>query len=100
MNHHRPRHRPKTLALSLALALLLVTATIVGAQSSTQFDLSRHVLAGGGRPSASASYRVNGTVGQGLAGPPAATSAGFRLSSGYWVARTLSVVYLPLVIRQ
>ena len=97
MTHNRARMHVK--ALTLTLALLLATATIVGAQSSAHFDLSWHVLAGGGQPSASANYRVNGTVGQGLAGPPAASSAGFRLSSGYWVARVPSVVYLPLVIR-
>ena len=84
----------------LMLLLLSAAATIVAAQSSAQFDLAWHVVGNGGRASTSANYRVNGTLGQSLASPATLTGATFRVTSGYWAAPTLSIVYLPLVIRQ
>jgi hypothetical protein len=41
---------------------------------------------------------VQGTIGQGVASPPLASSANFVVSSGYWFNPT-QTIYLPLVVR-
>jgi hypothetical protein len=79
--------------------LLLLTAVGIGvlAQTSSDFNLQWHVLAGSGGPSASADYQVNGTVGQSLAGPPQSGGNAFVVNGGYW--QESLAVYLPLVAR-
>jgi hypothetical protein len=42
------------------------------------------VTAAGGQQSDSGSYRVNGTIGQSMAGPPPAVSEERRITAGYW----------------
>ena len=88
------------LLLLLGLVGLVVGKTVL-AQSSAGFDLRWHVIGNGGGESGSAGYRVNGTLGQSLAGPPPATSAGFAVSSGYWLvgAGYSTAIYLPVVFR-
>ncbi|MBU1879808.1 MAG: hypothetical protein KJ734_12720, partial [Chloroflexi bacterium] len=54
--------------LAVLLAVLLLAGTAM-AQTSTSFDLSWYVLAGGGERAASASYALDGTLGQWAAGP-------------------------------
>ena len=70
----------------LVLVLLVVgSSALMGqAQTSTTYDLTWHVIGGGGAPISSASYRVNSTAGQSAASPPAASSASYVVSSGYW----------------
>lgn len=80
----------------LCLLLVLLAGAAVLAQSSAGFNLEWHVIGSGGQESASANYRLDGTIGQGVAGPPLAGSAGFTVSSGYWMAST--AVYLPVVL--
>lgn len=84
----------------LFVAVLALTAMPLLAQSSANYEIGWDVLAGGGQPSSSANYRVVGTIGQGMAGPPAAQSAGYRLESGFWVGEDdQTEIYLPFVTR-
>lgn len=83
---------------SLLLLAVLALATLVLAQTSADFDLSWHVVAGGGGRSTSADYIVQGTVGQAVAGPPAAASSDYRLNSGFWYPAEFEI-YLPLVVK-
>jgi hypothetical protein len=79
-------------------ALELLSGRAGLAQTSADYDLSWHVIAGGGRLSASADYRVEGTAGQGIVGP--SSSADFRLSSGFWFAEPAEErVNLPIILR-
>lgn len=94
------RIRTRLAALTILVTLLLATGSQVAqAQSSANFDLSWHTVANGGGVSSSASFRVNGTAGQALAGPPAATSASFIVTGGYWAATLRTTIYLPAVMR-
>ena len=98
----------KRIALLLVIVSLVVTAGLGLAQSSANFTLPWHVMAGGGRTLASSSnsYRVQSTVGQGAAGPPFLASTSYRVSSGFWAGALLSsepplrLTYLPVVHRQ
>ena len=66
----------------LGAALLITTGTAL-MQSSSSYDLSWDVIAGGGQ-SSSSSYTLQGTAGQAIAGPPASASSRFKLESGFW----------------
>lgn len=79
---------------------LILLGTAVFAQSSARFDLTWHVVGGGGQPAGSSSYRVHGTVGQAFAGPPDASSAAFAHGSGYWVFESSHSIYLPIVVHE
>jgi hypothetical protein len=87
------------LGLLLSLLIVLATVGIVGAQTSTSFDLSWYVLAGGGSRAESASHALNGTLGQGIVGLSDSTS--FQMQSGYWygASQPRHRIYLPLVLR-
>ncbi|HFC12227.1 MAG TPA: hypothetical protein ENJ56_05230 [Anaerolineae bacterium] len=75
----------KLLTLLLFGLILGLFVVQVGAQSSANYNVGWHVIAGGGGSVASANYRVDGTIGQGIAATDAASSASYRVSSGYWV---------------
>ena len=81
----------------VCLMLVLAVGVAVLAQSSAGFNLEWHVVGSGGGESASSNYRVNGTTGQSLAGPPTAGGASYRVTGGYWVFDSRMVVYLPAV---
>jgi hypothetical protein len=66
--------------LWILLALLCLTGT-VSAQTSASYDLHWNVIGGGGGGGSSASYQLQGTVGQ-ITG--IATSSSYTLSAGYW----------------
>ncbi len=85
--------------LFTALLLILAAGAVVLAQSSAGFNLSRHVIGGGGGESSSAGYRVAGTIGQSVAGPPTAGSASYVISSGFWFADGGTKVYIPTINR-
>lgn len=92
--------RPRRVALIiLMLVACLALAVPVLAQVSANYDLSWHVIAGGGGRMAGAQYTLQGTTGQPVTGP--AASSGHTLCSGFWcgVAETEYRVYLPLVLR-
>lgn len=88
--------RVKLFALLLLMLAALATTSLLLAQSSSGFDLSWHVLGSGGAAE-SASYRLQGTAGQALTGPAAASSANYALRSGYWVFGHETPLYLPVV---
>jgi len=82
-----------------ALLFLFAVGAVVLAQTSAGFDLSWHTLSNGGGESSSASYEVNGTIGQSLSSPTTSGSASFTVSSGYWAGGGEITVYLPLIIK-
>lgn len=82
--------------VGLLAALLLVN--IAGAQSSATYDLSWHVLAGGGGRAASTNYAMDGTLGQAALG--VSDGAQHGMSSGYWQNWPGTyVVFLPLILK-
>ncbi|MGC9396544.1 MAG: hypothetical protein ACP5J4_17000 [Anaerolineae bacterium] len=87
----------------LAFVLLLAALSVSGAalaQTSPNFDLEWHVVAGGGQPVSSANYVVHSTIGQAL-GASSLSSANFRLSGGFWPVSggRYATIYLPLVLK-
>lgn len=88
------------LTLILALVLCLIAGT-VQAQSSTTYDLSWHVIAGGGETMTSTTYTVHATAGQGIIGP--AESSSYDVGAGYWYGLGGTggyAIYLPLLLRK
>ena len=91
------RSRLLTTAIVI-LAMLLLAGTVL-AQTSPNYDLSWHVVAGGGREGmTSGIHRINGTLGQFAIGP--ATSTDHFVGAGYWYGVGIGggmAVYLPLL---
>lgn len=85
------------LLAALCLLLLLAVGAGVLAQSSARFNLEWHFVGSGGGQSSSTGYRVNGTIGQSMAGPPEAVGATHSVTGGYWVVDVRSITYLPVV---
>ncbi len=82
--------------LILSVGLVLVGSALT--QVSTPFDVSRYVLSGGGGFRSSPHFLLGDTLGQWADGP--ATSAGYRISPGFWYGEPLPTqIYLPLVMR-
>jgi hypothetical protein len=92
----------KSVRVILALlAFLLLSAGSIGrAQTSTHFDLTWHVVGGGGGSASSAGYRVTGTVGQSVVSQIRSSSAGFHVSGGYWIPYSQQRIYLPAVLNE
>lgn len=84
--------------LAVLFLLLLFVATVL-AQTSAGFNLEWHVIGSGGGESSSASYVVNGTMGQGVASPPLGDGTAFSVGSGYWVVDSRTAVYLPVAFK-
>ena len=84
----------------LCFLLLLAVGAVALAQSSAGFNLEWHVVAGGGGESSSASYRVDGSIGQSLAGPPPAAGSAFAVTGGYWVFDSRRSIHLPVLFKQ
>ena len=84
----------------VALLVCLALTVPVLAQSSPQYDLSWHVIAGGGgRMAATGGHALLGTLGQ-----PAVdvmSGAGYALCSGFWCGgvSAQTAAYLPLIVR-
>lgn len=88
----------KAALIALALVACLALAVPVLAQVSGIYDLSWHVIAGGGGKMESAQYTLYGTAGQPATGQMA--SSGHTLCSGFWCGVEAEYrVYLPLVLR-
>ena len=83
------------LGITAVILILLLGGVAVWAQTSANYDLSWHVVGGGGGVSSSASYSVNGTAGQSAASPRQAAGSNFVVNSGYWHGDTL--IYLPFI---
>ncbi len=87
---------PKGSAVFLMLIALFVLASVALAQSS--YDLSWHVIAGGGGQMQSAGYTLMGTSGQPVAG--AMQGSNYNLCSGFWCGTIAEYrVYLPLTLK-
>jgi hypothetical protein len=81
----------------LAGATLLALASIAFAQVSSNYDLSWHVIGGGGGQMDSTGHSLQGTLGQPATG--LMTSSGHTLCSGFWCEGSEEFeVYLPLVL--
>ena len=74
------RKQKTVLLIALLCALLLAGSAL--ARAPLMYAISWKFIGGGGGPSTSSGYQVNGTVGQGVVGMSA--SAGYRLTSGFW----------------
>lgn len=83
----------------------LLVATVLGggvlAQVSDNYNLSWHVVSGGGGPTSSTNYALNGTIGQAAIGP--ADSTNYDLGAGYWYGVVIQIgpfeIYLPLTLK-
>ncbi len=93
------RNKTKTIFIGILLLLVLALGTVVWGQTSGSYNLSWNVIGGGGGTSTSASYQVQGTIGQAVASQPVGSSASYTLSSGFWFADAGVRLYLPTVIR-
>ncbi len=69
-------------ALLLLLLLLVGSVFALGLAPVPAYVIRWRVIAGGGGSSSSGTYRLNGTIGQGVVGH--ASSIGYRHSSGFW----------------
>jgi hypothetical protein len=85
--------------VTLAGIAFLTMVLIAVAQVSSNYDLSWHVIGGGGGGMESAGHTMHGTLGQPMTG--VSTSGGHTLCSGFWcgVGSRESTVYVPLVLR-
>jgi hypothetical protein len=90
----------KRLLFLLATAVLLLSGGVVLSQSSANFNLNWSTMAGGGGESTSATYRVEGSIGQSLT--ELSSSGDYRVQSGFWQAHIAepSTIYLPLIMRE
>jgi hypothetical protein len=85
------------------LLVPLLAAVLVGSVASAQtgdgFDLSWHVMGGGGAggPLTGSGFSVRSTIGQAAVGMASHTPYG--LCSGFWCGVRGYLVYLPLVVR-
>jgi hypothetical protein len=86
--------------LVLVAFLLLALALPVLARVSSNYDLSRYVIAGGGgRMESAGGHTLLGTAGQALIGTMN-TAGGHALCSGFWCGKIAQYrVYLPLAVR-
>ena len=92
----------KTRIIILVIVCLALTAPVL-AQSSANYDLSWHVIAGGGGRVTSTSYALLGSTGQPLVGTMM-TSGGHTLCSGFWCSEegggtVKGRTYLPLIMK-
>ena len=92
--------------LLLTLVLLLPLAGVMPGRvqgtgpSQAGYDLSRHVVAGGGAQVRAGDYDLGSTAGQPAAG--LAQNAPYNLCAGFWCGVEVIGyrIYLPLVFRQ
>jgi len=75
------RTRKRVVWLAIILGCLAVSGVVV-AQVSTNFDLSWHLLSGGGGSRESANYHVDDSLGQWVGGSTG--SAGYDIDPGFW----------------
>ena len=81
---------------------LFALASVALAQASANYDLSWHVIAGGGGRMEGGNHTVLGTIGQPMAGTMSGSD--HTLDSGFW-GRSATIgqehdIYLPMVLRE
>ena len=86
--------------LIIFLGTLVLTGVVL-AQASTNFDLSWHILSGGGGFRSSANYHISDSLAQWVG--QSSSSTGYQIESGFWYGTVISEerreVYLPLVLK-
>jgi uncharacterized membrane protein len=86
--------------LIIFLGTLVLTGSVL-AQVSTNFDLSWHLLSGGGGSRGSANYQISDSLGQWAGGLVSGSS--YRIESGFWYGTVISEkgreIYLPLILK-
>ena len=93
----KARSKRKFRAILSLIACLALTVPVL-AQVSSAYDLSWHVIGGGGDKMTSAGHTLQGTTGQALVGEM--SSGGYDLCSGFWCGAEAEYrVYLPLALR-
>lgn len=92
----KTRCRIKWQGMWILLACLLAVVVPVMAQSSPGYDLSWHVVAGGGGRMEGTAYTLSGTAGQPVV--DRLPGGGYVLAGGFWVGGIYRV-YLPLTLR-
>jgi hypothetical protein len=94
--------RGRAALVTLVVAACLGVVVPVLAQVSAEYDLSWHVIAGGGGRMGGGQHTLQGTAGQAVTGPAAGGS--HTLCSGFWCSPPVgdlgNRVYLPLVVRE
>lgn len=84
-----------------ATAVMLVISSLVVAvavgQVSGNFDLSWHIIGGGGTRSTSANYVAMGTIGQAAVGM--ISGASHEVCAGFWCMGPECWIYMPLMLR-
>ena len=98
----KAQRRVSLRAILVPMACLLAIALPVLAQTSSNYDLWWHVVAGGGGRMESPGYTLLGTTGQ--TGAASMASGAYGLSGGFWAGWTpgggVYQVYLPLVLNR
>jgi hypothetical protein len=79
------------------LLLILLVAGVALAQTSTHYDASWNVQAGGGGHTAGSHYAFDATLGQAVVGP--VSGGNTELKAGYWQTFMAFRIYLPLILR-
>lgn len=89
------------ITLSLLLITVLLFAGLALAMESANFAINWDVIGGGeGGAMTSASYSIDGTVGQSVTG--FSNSNTYQTGAGYWFGAappSSSLVYLPMIVR-
>ncbi len=90
-------------AFVLVVVILSLAILTTAALAADGFDLSWWTVDSGGGRLSTASYQLDGTVGQHDSNATL-SAGGYRLSGGYWAGTagqiTGSSIYMPLVIRE
>ena len=82
------RHGPEAAWITVLFLLLCAFSLKNPAQTGGAFDLSHNVIASGGGSSSDGAFRLDGTIGQGIAGTTS-TGGSFALTGGFWVPNPL-----------
>ena len=88
--------KKRTIQISVAVLLMLIAAGSALARP-LDFDLSWHVIGGGGGHVEAGDYALDATVGQAVAG--VTSNAPYELCAGFWCGMGRYKVYLPLILR-
>ncbi len=73
----------KVLVATTIATVVLAAVHLSLAQSGGNFEMTKSVIAGGGGASSGGDFRIDGTIGQSLAGTTS-SGGGFQLTSGFW----------------
>ena len=96
------QHKRWSLLLPITLLILLLAGLgqAALAQSGGGFNLSWHVVSGGGGPATSSGFQLNGTVGQPGVNAGLLTDGSTQVGPGFWYGiGGEHKVYLPLMLR-